>query len=76
MIPLIHGLLQIFILITIIDVVLSYVPDVRRQSWAQYVRRIADVPQKPLRELLPANLPLDPTPIIVIIFCRVLMALL
>lgn len=73
---LIHYLLQIFIYILIIDVILSYFPEVRSQEWARKLHKIADIPQKPIREMLPQNLPLDPTPMILIILIQILMYLL
>lgn len=65
--------LQIFIYITIGDVILSYFPQARNQEWGRMLHKIAYAPQKPIRELLPQNLPLDPTPMIIIIICQMLM---
>ncbi len=72
----IHALLQIFIYILIFDVIMSYFPDMRRQEWAQVLHKIADAPQKPIREMLPKGLPLDPTPMILIIVIQILMQIL
>lgn len=72
----IHAILQIFIYILIIDVLLSYVPQLRSQKWAETLHKIADVPQKPIRDLLPNDLPLDPTPMILIILIQMLMYIL
>jgi YggT family protein len=72
----IHALLQIFIYILIFDVIMSYFPDMRRQQWAQVLHKIADAPQKPIREMLPQGLPLDPTPMILIIGIQILMQIL
>ncbi len=69
----IHTLLQLFIYLIIADVIMSYFPDLRRQSWAETLHKIADAPQKPIREMLPAGMPLDPTPMIVIILIQILM---
>jgi hypothetical protein len=65
--------LQIFIYITIADVLMSWVPDVRKQPWAQKLHQIADAPQKPIREMLPKDMPLDLCPMIIIILCEMLM---
>jgi YggT family protein len=73
---LIHSLLQIFIYILIIDVIMSYFPQMKSQKWAQVLHQIADAPQKPIRDLLPRDLPLDPTPMILIILIQMLMYLL
>lgn len=69
----IDWILQIFIYITIADVLLSWVPDMRSQSWAQKLHEIANVPQKPIRDLFPKDIPIDPAPMIVIILCQILM---
>ncbi len=73
---LIHSLLQIFIYILIIDVIMSYFPQMKSQKWAQTLHKIADAPQKPIRDLLPRDLPLDPTPMILIILIQMLMYIL
>ncbi len=72
----IHNLLQLFIYILIIDIILSYFPDLRSQKWAQTLHKIADTPQKPIREMLPKDIPFDPTPMILIILIQILMYLL
>jgi YggT family protein len=69
----IHSLLQLFIYLLVADVILSYFPDVRRQKWAETLHKIADAPQKPIREMLPKDIPIDPSPMIVIILIQVLM---
>ena len=72
----IHSLLQIFIYILIIDILMSYFPQIRHQKWAQMIHKIADVTQKPIREMLPKDMPLDPTPMIIIILIQLLMSIL
>lgn len=72
----IHTILQLFIYLIIIDIVLSYIPQARAQSWAQTLHKIADAPQKPIRDLLPRDIPLDPSPMIVIILIQILMYIL
>lgn len=72
----IHQLLQLYIYILIADVLMSYFPQVRGQKWAEVLHKIADAPQKPIREMLPSNMPLDPTPMIVIILIQMLMYIL
>lgn len=72
----IHALLQLFIYIIIADVILSYFPQARGANWAQTLHKIADAPQKPIREMMPAGMPLDPSPMIVIILIEVLMYVL
>jgi uncharacterized protein YggT (Ycf19 family) len=72
----IHSLLQLLIFIIIIDALMSWVPQVRYQKWAQILHKIADAPQKPIREMLPMDLPIDPTPMIIIMLIQLLMYVL
>jgi len=72
----IHQMLQLFIYVIIADIILSYIPQMRQQKWAMILHKIADAPQKPIREALPGNMPFDPTPMIVIIVIQILMHLL
>lgn len=72
----IDAILHILTLVIIFDVILSYAPDLRRYEWARTLHRIADVPQRPIRELLPRDLPLDPSPMIVIFVIQILRQLL
>jgi YggT family protein len=71
----IHAVLQIFIYILIADVILSWLPDVRKQPWAQKLHEFANIPQKPIRDLFPKDIPIDPAPMILIILCQILMQL-
>lgn len=72
----IHALLQLLIYIIIADVILSYFPQAQGQNWAQMLHKIADAPQKPIRDLMPQNIPFDPTPMILIILIQILMYVL
>jgi YggT family protein len=72
----VHQLLQLYIYVIIADILMSYIPEARKQKWAQVLHKIADAPQKPIREMLPENMPLDPTPMIIIILIQMLMYLL
>lgn len=76
MIYLIHQLLQLFIWIIIIDALMSWAPQVREQKWAQVLHKIADAPQRPIRDMLPKDIPIDPTPMILIILIQMLMYIL
>ncbi|MFA5584388.1 MAG: YggT family protein [Bacteriovoracaceae bacterium] len=73
---LIHGFLQLYIYIIIIDVIMSYFPQMRGQVWAQKIHQMADVSLRPVREMMPANLPFDISPMIVIIVIQILKSVL
>jgi uncharacterized protein YggT (Ycf19 family) len=67
----IDAILQLFTLIIFFDVIMSYVPDLQRYEWARTLHKIADAPQKPIRDLMPRDLPLDPSPMIVIFIIQI-----
>lgn len=69
-------ILQLFIYLIIFDIVLSYIPQVKAQSWAQKLHKIADAPQAPIRDMLPQGMPIDPSPMILIILIQILMYVL
>ena len=71
----IRFIIKIYIYIVILDAILSYFPQVRNQEWARMVRKLCDFTEKPIRKLLPPDLPIDISPIIVIVLLNVLMAL-
>lgn len=72
----IHGFLQLYIYVIIIDVIMSYFPQVRSQVWAQKIHQIADISLRPVRDMMPANLPFDISPMVVIIVIQILMSVL
>ena len=63
----ISGLINLYIVLIIIDTVLSYLPQFRNQSWAQYIKKASDFTCNPVRKILPENLPADFSPLIVIL---------
>lgn len=72
----IHAILQLYVYVIIVDAILSYMPQFRSQKWAEFIHKSADLTLKPIRELLPSGLPLDPSPMIVIILIQILMYLI
>lgn len=76
MLYLLHRILQLYIYIIIADIVLSYLPQLRSQKWAIIIHRLADATMRPIREALPQGMPIDPSPMVVIILIQILMYLL
>lgn len=72
----IDAILHLFTFIIIFDVLMSYAPDLRKHEWARTLHTIADAPQKPIRDLFPRDLPLDPSPMIVIFIIQIIRGLL
>jgi YggT family protein len=73
-----HALINIFILMVLADAVISFVPNpnVQRHPVVIQLRKIVDVPQRPIRQLLPPNFPFDPSPIVIILLLRMVEAVL
>jgi YggT family protein len=55
--------------------VLSYFPQFRNNEFVKGIRKAADFTEKPVRDLLPQDLPFDFSPLIVILLLNFLMAL-
>jgi YggT family protein len=68
--------LQLYIYIIIADIILSYLPQYKTQKWAIIIHKSADFTMKPIREALPQGLPIDLSPMIVIILIQILMYIL
>lgn len=62
----IRSLINLYVLVLIIDVILSYLPQYRHQHWAQFIKKAADFTCKPIRQIMPPDLPFDFSPMIVI----------
>jgi YggT family protein len=71
----IRFILKLYIYLIIIDAILTYFPQLSHHEWRKYLRMAADFTQKPLRKLLPPDMPFDPSPLIVIILLNLVMVL-
>lgn len=68
-------LIDAYIIVIIADTVLHYVPQYKTQEWGKYLKKIAGLSLNPIRKLLPEGLPLDFSPLVVIMglqFLRIL----
>ena len=63
----IRTLLDIYIFVLIADAVLSFFPQVRHHQVVLGVKQAADFTCRPVRRLLPQDLPFDFSPLIVIL---------
>ena len=69
----IRSLINLYVLVLIIDVILSYLPQYRHQPWAQFIKKAADFTCKPIRQIMPPDLPFDFSGFIVIVALKVFM---
>ncbi len=68
----IRTILDVYIYIIIADAVLSYIPSLRQQSFAQFIKKAADYTQAPIRKYLPRDLPVDVSPLVVIVVIKLI----
>lgn len=68
-------LIDIYILVIIVDAILSFFPQLRFNQIVLTLRKLADFTQKPIRKYLPADVPFDPSPLIVILLLNLIKAL-
>lgn len=71
----IRTLLQIYIYALIFDAIFSFFPDLGKYEWRKKLRKICDYSCGPVRKLLPANLPFDFSPFLVILIINLLIFL-
>jgi uncharacterized protein YggT (Ycf19 family) len=74
----IRWLIEVYIILIIIDSVMSFVPnpDVQRHPFVLQLRRLTDFTLRPVREMMPAGMPFDFSPIVVILLLRMIASLL
>lgn len=63
----IRFLLSLYVLIIILDVVLSYFPRYRYDQWVINIKKMANFSLNPVRRILPPNLSFDFSPLVVIL---------
>ncbi|MEX0798965.1 MAG: YggT family protein [Bacteriovoracaceae bacterium] len=68
-------IINLYIIVLIVDMVLSYFPQLRNNEIVRQIRKAADFTEKPVRNLLPPDLPFDFSPLIVILLLNLLMTL-
>ena len=69
-------IIKLYILVLIVDAILSYIPQAKGLEFTKYVRRAADYSLVPVRKIIgPHDLPLDPSPLVVIVLLNLLMLL-
>lgn len=71
----IRVLLNIYIFIILVNFILNFFPKVRHNVWVMRIKTLADFSQKPIRKILPFDLPIDVSPLIVIIGIKLFEAL-
>ena len=71
----IRFLLNLYMILLVVDVVLSYLPQFRHLPAVIYIRKAADFTCRPIRRLLPPDLPFDFSPLIVMCAIQLVKAL-
>jgi YggT family protein len=67
----IRTLLSLYIFILIADSILSFFPDFNSKEWRKKIKMMADFTCDPIRKKIPeTNLPIDISPLIVIIIIQ------
>jgi uncharacterized protein YggT (Ycf19 family) len=65
-------LINAIILLVLVDAILSFIPDMRSNEYALKLKRLVDTILSPVRSILPQNLPIDISPLILIFLLRIL----
>lgn len=72
----IRSILNVYVLVLIVDVILSYLPQFKNYPAALYIKKAADFTCKPVRKLIsqmvPQDFPFDFSPFVVILIIKLL----
>ncbi len=75
----IRFIIDLYILIVVVDAVLSFLPQLRHERWVLLVKQVAGYSTNPIRRILhrfmPNALPFDISPLIVILGLKLFVAL-
>lgn len=71
----IRVLLNLYSLLIIVDAVLSYLPQYQEHSIAKKIKFFADFILNPIRRFLPKEWPVDVSPLVAIVFIRLVQLL-
>jgi YggT family protein len=71
----IRVLLNVYILIVILDAILSFFPQFSKNQYRLYLKKISDYGLGPIRNKLPQNLPFDFSPLVLIALVQILILL-
>jgi YggT family protein len=72
---LIRTLVELYILLLFVDIILSYLPQYRRNIWVMRINKLANYTCAPVRRYMPPDLPFDFSPLIVVLLLTLLKAL-
>lgn len=67
----IRTLLTIYSIALVVDAILSYIPNMNKQPWRLKLKQVCDYSCDPIRKKLPEVLPLDVSPLIVILLIKI-----
>jgi len=71
----IRFVIDIYIMVIVADIILSYLPQFKREKWAILVHQASDFICRPIRSVLPRELPFDFSPMIAILLLNLLVYL-
>jgi uncharacterized protein YggT (Ycf19 family) len=64
--------LELLSLLVFTNAFISFFPELRANSWAVKLNKLVEIPLAPIREMLPKNMILDPSPMILIMMIQML----
>jgi len=71
----IRALIDLYILLLVVDVIISYIPQVKNHQISVQIRKLANYTCGPIREVLPKNQSFDFSTVIVIFLLNLLKVL-
>lgn len=71
----IEFLINIYILLVILDAIISYFPIFQTQVWVRNLKKVADYSCEPIRKILPKGMQYDFSPLVVVVILKLIIIL-
>jgi uncharacterized protein YggT (Ycf19 family) len=71
-----NSLINLIIFLVVLDSIFSFIPEMRRHPVGVGLKKVVDFLLGPIRQLLPAQMPIDISPLILIFIIQLLASLI
>ena len=68
-------LIDFYIFILVLNAILSYIPSIQKQQWVLFLKKASEFTCRPVRQYLPKDLPIDASPLVIIVLLNLIMAM-
>jgi len=71
----IRVLIDFYVFLLVLNAILSYIPSIQKYEWVLYFKKVSDYTCRPIQQYLPKDLPVDVSPLVVIVLLNLIKVL-